>query len=185
MQEYDKDSVPPKIIDRIRREYTVNPLCTPAAAAKASRYRQKRGQVLHVTIRAVCACEVLGPCSCACPFVYVSVCVCLAPSPPRLLPASAAEGLCKWVQAMDQYDKVAKVRPYEPTANRRTGYRPAIVRRNRSFACVESGLFGFPQVVAPKRAALAEAEAEYSKVETELKVSALGVVTSMGQVQGP
>ena len=46
---------------------------------------------------------------------------------------SAAEGLCKWVCAMDSYDKVAKV-------------------------------------VAPKRAALAEAEEEYAKVMEALKV---------------
>ncbi|KXZ49087.1 hypothetical protein GPECTOR_23g2 [Gonium pectorale] len=81
LKEYDKDAVPPRIIDRIRREFTSNPEFTPGNAAKAS---------------------------------------------------SAAEGLCKWVCAMDQYDKVAKV-------------------------------------VAPKRAALAVAEAEYNRVMDALK----------------
>eukprot|EP00803_Ostreobium_quekettii_P003694 evm.model.scf_198.7 EVM.evm.TU.scf_198.7 scf_198:70733-88803(+) len=80
LKEYDKDNVPAKIIDKIRKEYTSTPDFTPANAAKAS---------------------------------------------------SAAEGLCKWVCAMDQYDKVAKV-------------------------------------VAPKKAALAEAEAEHSKVTEAL-----------------
>lgn len=62
----------------------------------------------------------------------------LTPACPAVcVPLSAAEGLCKWVCAMDQYDKVAKV-------------------------------------VAPKRAALAEAEAEYGKVMQELKVGWAG-----------
>ncbi|KXZ44702.1 hypothetical protein GPECTOR_63g3 [Gonium pectorale] len=73
LREYDKDAIPQRIMDKIRREYTGDPDFTPAAAAKAS---------------------------------------------------SAAEGLCKWVHAMDQYDRVAKV-------------------------------------VAPKRAALEEAEGRY------------------------
>ncbi|KAG2454516.1 hypothetical protein HYH02_000363 [Chlamydomonas schloesseri] len=76
LKDYDRDNIPQRIIDKIRKEYTGDPDFTPANAAKAS---------------------------------------------------SAAEGLCKWVHAMDQYDKVAKV-------------------------------------VAPKRAALAEAEAEYASV---------------------
>eukprot|EP00198_Chlamydomonas_reinhardtii_P010624 XP_001699961.1 dynein heavy chain 4 [Chlamydomonas reinhardtii] len=76
LKDYDRDNIPQRIIDKIRKEYTGDPDFTPANAAKAS---------------------------------------------------SAAEGLCKWVHAMDQYDKVAKV-------------------------------------VAPKRAALAEAEAEYANV---------------------
>lgn len=58
LKDYDKDNVPPKIIERIRKEYTINPDFNPAAAAKA---------------------------------------------------AAAAEGLCKWVCAMESYDKVAKV----------------------------------------------------------------------------
>lgn len=37
LKEYDKDSVPPKIIERIRRDFTSNPEFTPANAAKASR----------------------------------------------------------------------------------------------------------------------------------------------------
>ncbi|GMH41668.1 hypothetical protein BSKO_09578 [Bryopsis sp. KO-2023] len=81
LKEYDKDNVPPKIIERIRKDYTSNPDFTPANAAKAS---------------------------------------------------SAAEGLCKWACAMDQYDKVAKV-------------------------------------VAPKKAALADAEGQYSEVMTALQ----------------
>ncbi|GIL82190.1 hypothetical protein Vretifemale_11083, partial [Volvox reticuliferus] len=76
LKDYDRDNIPQRIIDKIRKEYAGDPDFTPANAAKAS---------------------------------------------------SAAEGLCKWVHAMDQYDKVAKV-------------------------------------VAPKRAALAVAEAEYGRV---------------------
>lgn len=82
LKEYDKDNVPPKIIERIRKDYTSSPDFTPANAAKAS---------------------------------------------------SAAEGMCRWVCAMDQYDKVAKV-------------------------------------VAPKKAALEEAEKEHSKVMKDLQV---------------
>lgn len=37
LKDYDKDNVPPKIIDRIRKEYTINPDFTPANAAKAAR----------------------------------------------------------------------------------------------------------------------------------------------------
>ncbi|KAG2436335.1 hypothetical protein HXX76_006644 [Chlamydomonas incerta] len=94
LKEYDKDSVPPKIIERIRRDFTSNPEFTPAIAAKAS---------------------------------------------------SAAEGLCKWVCAMDSYDKVAKV-------------------------------------VAPKRAALAEAEAEYAKVMEALKAKQADLAEVMGRL---
>lgn len=83
LKDYDKDNVAPKIIDKIRKDYTSNPDFTPANAAKA---------------------------------------------------ASAAEGLCRWACAMDQYDKVAKV-------------------------------------VAPKKAALAEAEAQYNEVMTALQVT--------------
>ncbi|GLC60993.1 hypothetical protein PLESTB_001703700 [Pleodorina starrii] len=94
LKEYDKDAVPPKIIERIRREFTSNPEFTPGNAAKAS---------------------------------------------------SAAEGLCKWVCAMDQYDKVAKV-------------------------------------VAPKRAALAVAEAEYNKVMEALKAKQADLAEVMGRL---
>lgn len=55
---YDKDNIPPKIIETIRSVYTCNPDFTPATAAKAS---------------------------------------------------AAAEGLCKWVCAMERYEEVAKV----------------------------------------------------------------------------
>lgn len=58
LKEYDKDNIPPKVIDTIRKTYIANPDFTPQNAAKAS---------------------------------------------------SAAEGMCKWVVAMDSYDKVAKV----------------------------------------------------------------------------
>lgn len=51
----------------------------------------------------------------------------------RTFPCSAAEGLCKWVCAMDSYDKVAKV-------------------------------------VAPKKAALAEAEEQLAGVMEQLMV---------------
>jgi dynein heavy chain, axonemal len=84
LKDFDKDDVPPKIMERIRKDFTSNPDFTPANAAKAS---------------------------------------------------SAAEGLCKWVCAMDQYDSVAKV-------------------------------------VAPKQAALAEAQADYSTVMEALRVRA-------------
>ncbi|PNH03664.1 Dynein heavy chain 7, axonemal [Tetrabaena socialis] len=94
LKEYDKDAVPPKIIERIRREFTSNPEFTPSNAAKA---------------------------------------------------ASAAEGLCKWVCAMDQYDKVAKV-------------------------------------VAPKRAALAVAEAEYRKVMEALKAKQADLAEVMSRL---
>lgn len=55
LKAYDKDNVPPKVIEAIRKTYTSNPDFTPTNAAKAS---------------------------------------------------SAAEGMCKWVCAMDSYDKV-------------------------------------------------------------------------------
>ena len=58
LREYDKDNIPPAVIERIRREYIKDPLFVPAVVAKAS---------------------------------------------------SAAEGLCKWVKAMESYDRVAKV----------------------------------------------------------------------------
>ena len=58
LEEYDKENIPPKIIDKIRKEFKDDPNFTPAMIAKAS---------------------------------------------------SAAEGLCKWVLAMDSYDRVAKV----------------------------------------------------------------------------
>ncbi|KAL6751111.1 dynein heavy chain 5 [Haematococcus lacustris] len=99
LKEYDKDNVQPKIIERIRKEYTSLPDFNPANAAKAS---------------------------------------------------SAAEGLCKWVCAMDSYDKVAKV-------------------------------------VAPKRAALAEAEAVYGEVMTALKAKQADlkeVMDRLGALEG-
>jgi dynein heavy chain, axonemal len=58
LKNYDKDHIPPKLIETIRKTYTSNPEFTPANAAKA---------------------------------------------------AAAAEGLCKWVCAMDKYEDVAKV----------------------------------------------------------------------------
>ena len=67
---------------------------------------------------------------------------------PLLRTRSAAEGLCKWVCAMDSYDKVAKV-------------------------------------VAPKRAALAEAEAEYAKVMEALKVGWGGSCVGDGSTHLP
>ena len=33
---YDRDNIPPKIIEKIRKEYMVNPDFTPSNAAKAS-----------------------------------------------------------------------------------------------------------------------------------------------------
>ncbi|CAG9462898.1 unnamed protein product [Pedinophyceae sp. YPF-701] len=57
LKEYDKDNIPPKIISKIRSEYTNREDFTPANAKNAS---------------------------------------------------SAAEGMCKWVVAMDKYDVVAK-----------------------------------------------------------------------------
>eukprot|EP00201_Polytomella_parva_P020499 CAMPEP_0175042260 /NCGR_PEP_ID=MMETSP0052_2-20121109/2450_1 /TAXON_ID=51329 ORGANISM="Polytomella parva, Strain SAG 63-3" /NCGR_SAMPLE_ID=MMETSP0052_2 /ASSEMBLY_ACC=CAM_ASM_000194 /LENGTH=3805 /DNA_ID=CAMNT_0016305023 /DNA_START=33 /DNA_END=11446 /DNA_ORIENTATION=+ len=58
LKEYDKDNIPTRIVEKIRKEYISNPDFTPTNAAKA---------------------------------------------------ASAAEGLCKWVCAMESYDKVAKI----------------------------------------------------------------------------
>ncbi|GMH41761.1 hypothetical protein BSKO_09671 [Bryopsis sp. KO-2023] len=58
LQEYDKENVPPKIMERISKNYTSNPDFTPAKAAKAF---------------------------------------------------SAAEDLCKWTCAMDDFDKLVKV----------------------------------------------------------------------------
>ena len=82
LKQYDKDNIPPKIIDKVRSQYTSNPDFTPANAAKG---------------------------------------------------AAAAEGLCKWVFAIETYDRVAKV-------------------------------------VAPKKKALGEAEAEYNEVMAGLKI---------------
>jgi dynein heavy chain, axonemal len=58
LKNYDKDHVPPKIIESIRATYTCNPDFAPANAAKAS---------------------------------------------------AAAEGLCRWVCAIERYEEVAKV----------------------------------------------------------------------------
>jgi hypothetical protein len=58
LKTYDKDNIPPRLIESIRKTYTSNPDFTPQNAAKAS---------------------------------------------------SAAEGLCKWVCAMERYEDVAKV----------------------------------------------------------------------------
>lgn len=58
LKEYDKDNIEPKIIAKVRANYTTNPDFTPEKAAHAS---------------------------------------------------IAAEGLCKWILAMDKYDVVAKV----------------------------------------------------------------------------
>eukprot|EP00898_Chlorokybus_atmophyticus_P003847 jgi/Chlat1/4463/Chrsp29S04567 len=58
LKAYDKDNIPPKIIDKIRSTYLTNEEFTPERAANAS---------------------------------------------------AAAEGLCKWVNAMSKYDAVAKV----------------------------------------------------------------------------
>ncbi|KER25823.1 hypothetical protein T265_06797 [Opisthorchis viverrini] len=58
LREFDKDNINPAIMQRIRKEYIVNPDFDPAQVARAS---------------------------------------------------SAAEGLCKWIMAMEQYDRVAKI----------------------------------------------------------------------------
>lgn len=58
LREYDKDNIPPPVIDKIRKEYVPRDDFKPALVAKAS---------------------------------------------------SAAEGLCKWILAMEKYDRVAKV----------------------------------------------------------------------------
>ncbi|KAL2622254.1 hypothetical protein R1flu_002459 [Riccia fluitans] len=58
LKDYDKDNIDPKVIAKIRSQYTTNPEFTPAKAANAS---------------------------------------------------TAAEGLCKWIIAMDKYDLVARV----------------------------------------------------------------------------
>lgn len=58
LKSYDKDNIPPRLIESIRKTYTSNPDFTPQNAAKAS---------------------------------------------------AAAEGLCKWVCAMERYEEVAKV----------------------------------------------------------------------------
>jgi len=90
LKAYDKDNIPQKVIDVIRKTFVPDESFTPAAIAKAS---------------------------------------------------SAAEGLCKWVLAMESYDRVAKV-------------------------------------VAPKKAALAEAEAELGEAMKVLaqKQAALKIV---------
>eukprot|EP00960_Hanusia_phi_P013114 383004-Hanusia_phi.AAC.2 len=58
LKEYDKEHIPPKVIERIRKEFKPDENFTPQQIAKAS---------------------------------------------------SAAEGLCKWVLAMEGYDRVAKI----------------------------------------------------------------------------
>ena len=58
LKRYDKDNIPPRLIEAVRKTYTSNPDFTPQNAAKAS---------------------------------------------------AAAEGLCKWVCAMERYEDVAKV----------------------------------------------------------------------------
>uniref|UniRef100_T1IWC0 AAA+ ATPase domain-containing protein n=1 Tax=Strigamia maritima TaxID=126957 RepID=T1IWC0_STRMM len=58
LREYDKDNIPPQVINKIRNEYVNKPEFDPAIIAKAS---------------------------------------------------SAAEGLCKWVRALETYDYVSKI----------------------------------------------------------------------------
>ncbi|CAD7701708.1 unnamed protein product [Ostreobium quekettii] len=81
LKNYDKDNIPPKIIEKIRSTYISNEAFTPENAKKAS---------------------------------------------------PAAEGMCQWVHAMSSYDRVAKV-------------------------------------VAPKKAALKEAEGQYEEVMVGLR----------------
>lgn len=58
LKEYDKDSIPVKVMDDIRKTYLTNPNFKPSIVAKAS---------------------------------------------------SAAQGLCKWIIALDKYDRVVKI----------------------------------------------------------------------------
>ncbi|KAF7258254.1 hypothetical protein EG68_04624 [Paragonimus skrjabini miyazakii] len=58
LREYDKDNINPNIMQRIRKDFMVNPDFDPVQVARAS---------------------------------------------------SAAEGLCRWIMAMEQYDRVAKI----------------------------------------------------------------------------
>lgn len=92
LKAYDKDNIPPRMIETIRRVYTSNPDFTPAVAAKAS---------------------------------------------------SAAEGLCKWVCAMERYEEVAKV-------------------------------------VAPKQAALKEAQGAYDTVMAALTIKQVCIRAGVG-----
>lgn len=62
MQSYDKDNIPTKVVNAIRKEFVPDENFTPTNIAKAS---------------------------------------------------SAAEGLCKWVLAMEGYDRVAKVSNFD------------------------------------------------------------------------
>lgn len=64
--------------------------------------------------------------------------------------SSAAEGLCKWIQAMDMYDGVAKVQ---------FSWRDESMKLNTEFCfyiCLNIDMLF--QVVAPKKANLAEAQ---------------------------
>ncbi|MEW5313906.1 MAG: hypothetical protein WDW38_005438 [Sanguina aurantia] len=104
LKDYDKDNVPPRTIERIRREYTSNPDFNPAAAAKA---------------------------------------------------AAAAEGLCKWVCAMESYDRVAK----------------GVAPKKASLAVAEGAYGTVMTTLRAKQADLAEVEDKLAKQEALLSHS--------------
>jgi dynein heavy chain len=102
LRTYDKDSIDPKIIDKIRKTYTNNPDFDPNIVKNSS---------------------------------------------------SAAEGLCKWVRALDKYDVVAKV----------------VAPKKESLAKAEGELSVEMAKLNAKRAELKEVEDKMEALESQFK----------------
>ncbi|XP_043194572.1 dynein axonemal heavy chain 12-like isoform X3 [Amphibalanus amphitrite] len=102
LREYDKDNIPPAVMDRIRREYMKDPLFVPAVVAKAS---------------------------------------------------SAAEGLCKWVKAMESYDRVAKI----------------VAPKKANLAQAEAELAETMAILDEKRAQVAALEARLQQLKDQFQ----------------
>jgi len=102
LKTYDKDNIPPKIIERIRKEFQPDPGFTPAQIAKAS---------------------------------------------------TAAEGLCKWVLAMEGYDRVAKI----------------VAPKKAALAVAEGELAEAMKVLERKRADLKKVVDELNGLKNQLR----------------
>ncbi|ORZ39485.1 dynein heavy chain and region D6 of dynein motor-domain-containing protein [Catenaria anguillulae PL171] len=102
LKAYDKDNIPPKIIQRIRKEYSPNPEFDPTVIAKAS---------------------------------------------------TAAEGLCRWVRALDSYDVVAKV----------------VAPKKEALAKAEMELAGEMAKLKSKQAELKEVEDKMAALQSQFQ----------------
>ncbi|GAX77074.1 hypothetical protein CEUSTIGMA_g4520.t1 [Chlamydomonas eustigma] len=109
LKAYDRDNIPGRIIDKVRKEYISDPDFTPSNAAKAS---------------------------------------------------GAAEGLCKWVHAMDSYDRVAKV--VAPK-------KQALEEAESEYNSVMAGLLGKQEELAGLMQQLQKLEGQLSSSMAEKK----------------